>query len=102
MERARAASTPANLYYTIACASFVERGGIFFKNHFSVALLQLAEYPAQAGGLAVVQPVAVVAGVAVGACGVAAELADGQLLPAAAADEASRLPQGHVTVSHVQ
>ena len=73
-----------------------------FKNHFSVALLQLAEYPAQAGGLAVVQPVAVVAGVAVGACGVAAELADGQLLPAAAADEAGRLPQGHVTVSHVQ
>jgi len=48
----------------------------------------------------VVQPVAVVAGVAVGACGVAAELADGQVLPAAAADEAGRLPQGHVTMSH--
>ena len=49
-----------------------------------------------------VLPVAVVARMAVGACRVAAELADGQLLSTAVADETGRLPQGHVTVSHVQ
>ena len=47
-----------------------------------------------------VQPVAVVTHVAIGACGIATELADGQLLSAAAADEAGRLPQGLITVSH--
>ena len=49
-----------------------------------------------------VQPVAVITGVAVGTRSKAAELADGQLLSAAAADEAGRLPQGLITVSHVQ
>ena len=49
-----------------------------------------------------VQPVAVVTHVAIGACGIATELADGQLLSTAVADETGRLPQGHVTVSHYQ
>ena len=48
-----------------------------------------------------VQPVAVVAGVAVGTRGIAAELADGQLLSAAATDEACRLSLPFITVSHL-
>ena len=48
-----------------------------------------------------VQPVAVVAGVAVGPRGIAAELADGQLLSAAATDEACRLSLSFITSSHL-
>ena len=47
-----------------------------------------------------VQPVAVITGVAVGTRSKAAELADGQLLPAAATDEACRLSLFIITSSH--
>jgi hypothetical protein len=66
----------------------------------SLPLLQFAQDAALAGLLAVVQPIAMITLVAVGACGIAAELADGQLLPAAATDQGLGLSLGVIAVSH--
>lgn len=73
----------------------------FFKNHFSLALLQFPQDVAHTGGVTVVQPVAVVALVAVGTCGVAAELADGQFLAATATDKAGCLSLIFISSSHI-
>ena len=67
VERLRATHMLANHLSIAIFAMSVKRESIFSKNHFSsVTLLQFSEYAAHAGGLSVVQPVAVVTYVAVG------------------------------------
>ena len=58
---------PRKPLFTSTSSTLGEGEGYFSKNHFSsVTLLQFSEYAAHAGGLSVVQPVAVVTYVAVG------------------------------------
>lgn len=69
--------------------------------HDVFSLFQFAQYPSHACRLAMVLPVAAVAGVAVGSRGKASETADGQLLSAAATDEGLHLSQSSIFLSHI-
>jgi len=72
---------------------------LHLRSLFSLSLFQLPQDAANTGGLAVLHPCTPLADVAVGAGAVALESADGQLLPAAAADEAA--PKFEALVSAV-